>query len=1167
MPNIAALITVAAVMFAVLGAITLIAHIYNLNNIKSKTVGDGQHGTARWANKAEIRKTYRHIPFTPKKWRRQAKQNQIPTMTATAPRKLLGKKTEPTEESLPQGIVVGCKGGKHSTTAMIDTGDVHVLMIGAAGVGKTAFWLYPCIEYACASGMSFLSTDTKGDVMRNYGNIAKDYGYMVSVIDLRNPTRSNGNNILYLVNKYTDLYATHPDQIVYKAKAEKYAKIISKTIILSGMDAASFGQNAYFYDAAEGLLTATILLVAEFCAPEKRHIVSVFKVIQELLAPSKKKGKNQFQQLMELLPNEHKAKWFAGAALNTAEQSMASVMSTALSRLNAFLDTELEQLLCFDTEIDAETFCNQKSAIFVIMPEENPNTFFMISLIIQQLYREILAVADENGGKLKNRCVFFCDEFGTLPKIESAEMMFSASRSRRLQIVPIIQSFSQLQKNYGKEGAEIIVDNATTTKYNGEITEATETTYTYDNAGNRLTSVKKSGNDLLCNVTYVYNGNNQVTDIFGSCDDNDNKDKHVVLSYDANGNLIKTECNGTEKVVDYTYDNENRLKAVKENGTLLMAALYDGNGDRIFRLDYRKNPQYISNRGGTADNVYYNYSSGGISYDHDMIRDEMLIPNDITQNTSINYELTGYINDINSQYTQVLMEYGANQSITNVYEYGAQRNSATINGSKGYYLYDGRGSVASLSGQSGGNMVQYSYDAYGVTTTNYGNQLNNPYRYNAEYTDSSTGNQYLRARYYDAASGRFLTKDTYLGEPNDPLSRNLYTYARNNPTNLIDPSGHLFGTIILAVIATVTVVTAAVTTYNSVKSHNQQSEQIRNQQSSYERNAEVQTGVNTAPTNLRAPSGPNDKGKFSYYNAKDKKVVTFTDAAAYYEYKKLCEELDKLDQNLAISIVHNTLDVLGVIPGYGEVADAANGLIYLAEGDYLNAGLSFVSCIPVAGDAAGKGSKAANKTLGVAGDVAKHGDDIVDAATDIAKYSDDVFDIAKKTGQNPAKVQELLDGGYNLNSAGKWYDTSNGRFISNADAGIPSKPKTTSNKTSSVDTPINQRGITGENQLKQMYGGESQKSFDTPYGKRYVDQYSNKVGHESKVGYTSATDSVKTQIDKDVYLINNGDMDSAHWHFFESPVTGKTGASQPLKDYLDQANILTGGKVTYTIGK
>ena len=444
------LVLVAGIMFAVLGGVTLLSHIYSLNGIKSKTVGDGQHGTARWATKSEIKKIYKHVPFTPERWRKQAAKGETPT----------GDDGKP----LPQGIVVGCTG---NTTAMVDTGDVHALMIGAAGVGKTAFWLYPCIEYACASGMSWLSTDTKGDVMRNYGNIAKQYGYNVSVIDLRNPTRSNGNNLLHLVNKYMDLYQQHPDTLVYKAKAEKYAKIISKTIILSGMDAASFGQNAYFYDAAEGLLTATILLVAEFCEPEKRHIVSVFKIIQELLAPSQKKGKNQFQQLMEMLPDDHKAKWFAGAALNTAEQSMASVMSTALARLNSVLDSELEQLLCFDTEIDAEKFCNEKSAIFVVMPEENPNTFFMISLIIQQLYREILAVADEQGGKLKNRCVFFCDEFGTLPKIESAEMMFSASRSRRLQIVPIIQSFSQLDKNYGKEGAEIIVDNTQLTIFGG----------------------------------------------------------------------------------------------------------------------------------------------------------------------------------------------------------------------------------------------------------------------------------------------------------------------------------------------------------------------------------------------------------------------------------------------------------------------------------------------------------------------------------------------------------------------------------------------------------------------------------------------------------------------------------------------------------------------------
>lgn len=495
MSNVTTLIIIGAIMFAVLGGVTLLSHIYSLNSIKSRTVGDGQHGTARWATKREIRKTYKHIPFTPDKWRKQAKNGQEPTASVVHLRPPFSKKDKTEEVSLPQGIVVGCTG---NTTAMIDTGDVHALMIGAAGVGKTAYWLYPCIEYACASGMSWLSTDTKGDIMRNYGQIAKDYGYHVSVIDLRNPTKSNGNNLLHLVNKYMDLYKKKPDKLVYKARCEKYAKIISKTIILSGMDAASFGQNAYFYDAAEGLLTATILLVAEFCKPEQRHIVSVFKIIQELLAPSGKKGKNQFQQLMELLPNDHKAKWFAGAALNTAEQSMASVMSTALSRLNAFLDSELEQILCFDTEIDAEKFCNEKSALFIIMPEENPATFFMISLIIQQLYREILAVADENGGKLKNRCVFFCDEYGTLPKIESAEMMFSASRSRRLQIVPIIQSFSQLEKNYGKEGAEIIVDNTQLTIFGGFAPQSTSAETLSKALGSRTVmsgSVSRSKND------------------------------------------------------------------------------------------------------------------------------------------------------------------------------------------------------------------------------------------------------------------------------------------------------------------------------------------------------------------------------------------------------------------------------------------------------------------------------------------------------------------------------------------------------------------------------------------------------------------------------------------------------------------------------------------------
>ncbi len=156
------------------------------------TVGQGQHGTARWATKKEIKETYKHIPYEPDRWRTD-------------------EKSRPKE----QGIVVGCETTGKNTVGLVDTGDVHCMMIGAAGVGKTAYWLYPNIEYACASGMSFLSTDTKGDIMRNYGSIAsKYYGYHISVIDLRNPMRSHGNNLLHLVNKYMDLYAIFWTQII-----------------------------------------------------------------------------------------------------------------------------------------------------------------------------------------------------------------------------------------------------------------------------------------------------------------------------------------------------------------------------------------------------------------------------------------------------------------------------------------------------------------------------------------------------------------------------------------------------------------------------------------------------------------------------------------------------------------------------------------------------------------------------------------------------------------------------------------------------------------------------------------------------------------------------------------------------------------------------------------
>ena len=447
MDNLWILFAAAGVMAAVIGGLALLGDHYTLNNIKSKTVGDGQHGTARWATDAELRKTYALVPFQVPDWR-------------------AGK-------NLPeaQGLVLGSISGKHGITALVDKDDVHCLMIGASGVGKTAYFLYPNLEYACACGMSFLALDTKGDLARNYGAVAaRYYGYHVSVVDLRNPTRSDGYNLLTLINHYMD-EAQATGNIAARAKAEKYAKILAKTIVSPDGD-TDYGQNAYFYDAAEGLLTSVVLLLAEFLPPdskhptERRHLVSVFILIQQLLAPSGVRGKTYFKQLMDMLPPHHRARNLASSALESSDQATASAMSTALAQMNTFMDIALEQVICFDSNIDAEKFAKEKTAIFLVLPEEDRTKNFMAGLMIQNLSKELFELAEKGKGRLPNRVVFFCDEFGTMPAFD-VEALFSAGRSRGITLVPIIQSLAQLEKNYGREGAEILTDNCQDTIFGG----------------------------------------------------------------------------------------------------------------------------------------------------------------------------------------------------------------------------------------------------------------------------------------------------------------------------------------------------------------------------------------------------------------------------------------------------------------------------------------------------------------------------------------------------------------------------------------------------------------------------------------------------------------------------------------------------------------------------
>ena len=307
--------------------------------------------------------------------------------------------------------------------------------------------------------------------------------------------------------------------------------------------------------------------------------------------------------------------------------------------------------------------------------------------------------------------------------------------------------------------------------------------YTYDKIGNRTSYEKIEDGVSKAKCNYKYNDSNQLikrtnAKIWG--------DPGTTYSYDKDGNLIQ-ECDKTNSAdpVTYEYTAENRLAVVKQGGTVLMAAMYDGDNNRVFELD----------------NTYKW---------EDCYGDEVLIPeNQRTEDgnspkeqlaslvkggsNAKGYTLTEYINDINRENTEVLAEYGADEKVRQAYTYGesgiGERISVDKSTESSYYLYDGRNSVTGILTENANLTNSYQYDSYGNLTSGTADGVNY-YGYNGESTNVKTGLQYLRARYYDAENGTFTTEDSDLGTTENPLTRNRYDYTTNNPLNYSDPTGH-----------------------------------------------------------------------------------------------------------------------------------------------------------------------------------------------------------------------------------------------------------------------------------------------------------------------------------------------------------------------------------------
>ena len=247
----------------------------------------------------------------------------------------------------------------------------------------------------------------------------------------------------------------------------------------------------------------------------------------------------------------------------------------------------------------------------------------------------------------------------------------------------------------------------------------------------------------------------------------DAKTEETAYSYDANGNQITKTAEG--KTETNTYDGLNQLIGFTDGETT---------------ASYKYN----------ADGLRTSKTVDGKTINHIWDGNKQIV---VDMDDSDWYSAEVYVRG-----TNLLAKFS--------------KQSGNVKTDYQYYTQNAHGDVVNLTDSTGAITKSYKYDAFGVEQ-NVDDADDNAFRYCGEYFDAETGTIYLRARYYDPAIGRFISRDSVTGDNADPLSLNLYTYCHNNPVQFVDENGHWpkLSTVLTAVavvavaVAVVAVVVAA----------------------------------------------------------------------------------------------------------------------------------------------------------------------------------------------------------------------------------------------------------------------------------------------------------------------------------------------------------------------
>ena len=315
-------------------------------------------------------------------------------------------------------------------------GNINVLVVGGSGSGKSASYSKPNAHQMLGS---YVFTDPKGELYDDTAGYLKKNGYNIKVLNLVNPTNSDGYNPLAHIQSNIDV------------------DVIAHTIV-HGQEAEGGSKDAFWDDNAEMLLKALIYYIISTRPEEERNLVSC----AELVRAANSGGSNLLTELMNQLPYENPGRTYYKNVemVATSEKTYSSILSTLQSKLGKFDSQEIAELTSTDT-IDFAEIAERKTAVYVISSDTHTTYNFLLTIFFSQMIQQLYDHADRNGGRLKVPAFFILDEFANIGQIPDFDKKISTSRSRGISFSVILQNLDQLKAVYEKS-YETIIGNCDT---------------------------------------------------------------------------------------------------------------------------------------------------------------------------------------------------------------------------------------------------------------------------------------------------------------------------------------------------------------------------------------------------------------------------------------------------------------------------------------------------------------------------------------------------------------------------------------------------------------------------------------------------------------------------------------------------------------------------------